>query len=207
MPPTRLMILGGRGVSHAPWQSPDRGARVRVCPARGWGSSRAASPPGEVTFGPFSLFFPPLPTFPLVPGRRFLVSLLCSCLCVCWQSRWQCWPGREAPLSPGSSSQAPSHTGEGTRGHQPGAPEHPAPPSWCWAPTCGFPAPRRSGAMPCSPAPWQGDAVRRGTEQGCKFFSWRRALAGCSTHRTVSPGPTAVGCAAGRSLQGSRRPR
>jgi len=57
--PPALGFWGGCGLSCALWRSLGRGARVQVCLGRGWGSSRAVSPPGEVTFGSFSPFFPP----------------------------------------------------------------------------------------------------------------------------------------------------
>lgn len=61
---------GGCRLSCAPQHSPGRGTGARVCPGRGCGSSRAASPLGEVTFGPFSSFFPTRPAFPPVPRAR-----------------------------------------------------------------------------------------------------------------------------------------
>lgn len=45
------------------------------------------------------------------------------------------------------------------------------PPSWCWGPAGGIPAVagRRR-------APWQGNAVRRGREEGCKFSAGGEGL-------------------------------
>lgn len=114
-----------------------------------------------------------------------MVSFLSSRRCV----PWQCCSARGALLSPGSPSQAPGHTGE----HK----EHKAtalvlasivPQCWCWEPTRG-----------CRPWVASGRCCRallaagrgRGTERGAGLgaFGCRGALAGHSTHRTVSPGP------------------
>lgn len=110
---------GDAGSAVILWHSRGRGAGVRIPSGRGRVSSRATSPTWRGDIWPLlSGFVPHCRCFPpcLLPGRRFLVSLLNCRPCVCWQ-RWRwCWPAREAPRSPGSSSQAAGHTGKGDIG-------------------------------------------------------------------------------------------
>lgn len=172
-----------------------------VCLGRCWGSSRIVSPLGEVTLGPFSLFFPSLPAFPPRVSCQASVSC-CPSLAPAYVSVGRAGGGAGQPerlcCPQGPPARHQVTLGRG-HGHQFGAPQHPAP-----HPGAGD---LLVASQPCTVArrcraPRQGDTVHCGTEQGCKF-SADGVLAGCSTRRTVSPGPMAKGCATGRSLQGS----